>query len=233
MSTSSTPHLDHVDNTTHGPIRPATSDGPDSERSVKEHPYWGPSHPDYPPLRHTPDYSPQPHASFVSADTDKSVLREAHSSVTAPAGQLHGDTASQTADYKICRKNPPKEAENFENAEEFDDSDDSDEPCKLDKSLPAGYPRLAEFMANKPERALFRTFKRLGVQNLHYMQAELDCLEWQLGLSMEMEQDSGLTAKYATKWGFAAMQGPAHASEQYHIILRIRKKLEKYGTVDS
>jgi len=177
MSTSSTPDLNHVDNTAPGSIRPATSDGPYSERSVDEHPCWGPSHPDYPPLCHTPDYSPQPHASFVSVDTDRSVLRQAHSADTVPAGQPHGDTGLHTSNYKILQENPPKEAENFENAEEFEDSDDSDEPCKLDKSLPAGYPRLAEFMASKPERALFRTFKTLGVQNLHHMQAELDCLE--------------------------------------------------------
>jgi len=235
MSGSSTPDLDHVDNIAHGPVRPAKSDGPDSERSVNAIPVMDPSHPDYPPLRHTPDYPPQPHASFVSADTDKFVLREAHSSVTAPAGQLHGDTAPQTADYKILRKNPPKEAENFENAEEFDDSDDSDDsddPCKLYKSLPAGFPRLAEFMASNPERALFRTFKTIGVQNLHYMQAELDYLEWKLGLSMEKEQASGLTAKLATDWGFSIMKSPAYASEQYHIIMEIRQKLEKYGTVE-
>jgi len=164
------------------------------------------------------------------------VISKGHSSVAAPAGQLHGDTAPQTADYKILRKNPPKEAENFEKAEDFDDSDDSDDSddtSKLYKSLPAGFPRLAEFMASKPERALFRTFKTLGVQNLHYMQAELDYLEWKLGLSMEMEQNSGLTAKLATDWGFSIMKGPVHASEQYHIIMEIRQKLEKYGTVES
>ncbi|KAI4641466.1 uncharacterized protein J4E79_011673 [Alternaria viburni] len=170
------------------------------------------------------------------ADADESVVWKGYSSVAAPAGQLHGDAAPQTADYKILRKNPPKEAENFEQAEDFDDSDDSDDsddPCKLYKSLPAGFPRLAEFMASKPERALFRTFKTLGVQNLHYMQAELDYLEWKLGLSMEMEQNSGLTAKLATDWGFSIMKSPACASEQYHIIMEIRQKLEKYGTVES
>jgi len=50
---------------------------------------------------------------------------------------------------------------------------------------------------------------------------------------MKMEQDSGLTAKLATDWGFAMMQGRAHASEQYYIIMEIRQKLEKYGTVES
>ncbi|KAI4913050.1 uncharacterized protein J4E92_009922 [Alternaria infectoria] len=77
-------------------------------------------------------------------------------------------------------KNPPKEAENFENAEEFDDSDDSDEGADWDKKFPAGIPRLAEYMARVPERAIFRTFRTLGVQNLLFMQAEIDYLEWKL-----------------------------------------------------
>ncbi|KAI4943354.1 hypothetical protein J4E91_009553 [Alternaria rosae] len=58
-----------------------------------------------------------------------------------------------------------------------DDSDDPEEPCNYDFSLPAGFPRLVEFMTRGPERALFRTFQILGVQNILYMQAEIDYLE--------------------------------------------------------
>ena len=233
MSTFPTPDVDHVDNTTHGPIRPATSDGPDSERSVDELPVLNPSHPDYPPLRHTPVYSPQPHVSLASTDADKSVIRKGHSSVAAPAGQLHGDTAPQTADYKRLQLNPPKEAENFEKAEEFDDSDHSDEPCDYDKKLPAGLPRLAEYMTRGPERALFRTFRTLGVQNLLYMQAELDYLEFELRLNMENERNSRTTARYATDWAIkSTWTEEGIKPRQYHIIMDIRQKLEKYGTLD-
>ena len=232
MSTSSTPNLDHVDNTTHGPIRPATSDGPDSERSVDELPVSDPSHPDYPPLRHTPDYSPQPHVSLASADADKSVLRQAHSSVTVPAGQLHGDPARHTSNYKILQENPPKEADNVENALEPENSDDTPEDAEWDKSLPAGIPRLAEFMTRGPERALFRTFRTLGVQNLLFMQAEIDYLEWNLHHVMigSEEGKSGITAKYATDWAWNTMEDTdAPQPKQYHFIMQIREKLEKYG----
>ena len=213
MSTSPTPELDHVDNATHGPIRPATSDGPDSERSVDELPVLNPSHPEYPPLRHTPVYSPQPHVSLASTDADKSVIRKGHSSVAAPAGQLHGDTAPQTADYKICRKNPPKEAENVEKAPKPDNSDDSDEDAEWDKSTPAGIPRLAEYMARVPERAIFRTFRTLGMQNLLFMQAEIDYLEWKLRNVMTnfREGKSGITKQYATDWAWNTMEDSAES----------------------
>lgn len=232
MSTSSTPELDHVDNTTHGPVRPAKSDGPDSERSVNAIPVMDPSHPDYPPLRHTPDYSPQPHVSLASADADESVVRKGHPADTVPAGQLHGDTAPQTADYKIIKLNPPKEAENVEKALEPDNSDDSDEGADWDKKFPAGIPRLAEYMARVPERAIFRTFRTLGVQNLLFMQAEIDYLEWKLHNVMTnfREGKGGITKEYATDWAWNTMEDSAKPQpKQYHFIMQIREKLEKYG----
>ncbi|KAI4910564.1 hypothetical protein J4E85_011381 [Alternaria conjuncta] len=197
MSTSPTPELDHVDNATHGPIRPATSDGPDSERSVDELPVLNPSHPDYPPLRHTPVYSPQPH----------------------------------TADYKIIKLNTPKEAENVEEALKPDNSDDADEDGDWDKSSPAGIPRLAEYMARVPERAIFRTYRTLGVQNLLFMQAEIDYLEWKLRNVMTnfREGKGGITKKYATDWAWNTMEDTdAPQPKQYHFIMQIREKLEKY-----
>ncbi|KAI4667658.1 uncharacterized protein J4E88_010178 [Alternaria novae-zelandiae] len=231
MSTSSNPDLDHVDNTTHGPVRPAKSDGPDSERSVNAIPVMDPSHPDYPPLRHTPDYSPQPHVSLASADADESVVRKGHPADTVPAGQLHGDTAPQTADYKIIKLNPPKEAENVEKAPEPDNSDDSDEGADWDKKFPAGIPRLAEYMARVPERAIFRTFRTLGVQNLLFMQAEIDYLEWKLHNVMTnfREGKGGITKEYATDWAWNTMEDSAKPQpKQYHFIMQIREKLEKY-----
>jgi len=233
MSTSPTPDLDHVDNTTLGPIRPATSDGRDSERSVDEVPVWDPSHPEYTPLFHTSAHSPQPHVSLASVDIDKSVLRQAHSAVTVPAGQLHGNPARHTSNYKIIQENPPKEAENVEKALDSDDSDDPEESCNYVVSLPAGFPRLAEFMTRGPERALFRTFRTLGVQNLLYMQAELDYLEWDLRSDMEDEQNARTTAKYATDWAMASNQSNNGVKpKQCHIIMEIRQKLEKYGILD-
>ena len=230
MSTSPTPDLDHVDNTTLGPIQPATPDGRDSERSVDEVPVWDPSHPEYTPLFHTSAHSPQPHVSLANVDIDKSVLRQAHSAVTVPAGQLHGNPARHTSNYKIIQENPPKEAENVEKALDSDDSDDPEESCNYVVSLPAGFPRLAEFMKRGLERALFRT---LGVQNLLYMQAELDYLEWDLRYEMKDKRNSETTARYATDWAIASTQSEHGVKpEQYHIIMKIREKLEKYGTLD-
>ena len=85
-------------------------------------------------------------------------------------------------------------ATEVEKLDDSDDSDDTDEPCDYDKKLPAGLPRLAGYMTRGPERALFRTFRTLGVQNLLYMQAELDYLEFELRLNMENKRNSRTTA---------------------------------------
>ncbi|KAI4613525.1 uncharacterized protein J4E87_009826 [Alternaria ethzedia] len=173
-----------------------------------------------------------PHVSLASADADKSVIRKGYPSVAAPAGQLHGHTAPQTADYDTIKLNPPKEAENVEEALQPDNSDDADEDADWDKSFPAGIPRLAEYMARVPERAIFRTFRTLGVQNLLFMQAEIDYLEWKLHNVMTnfREGKGGITKEYATDWAWNTMEDSAKPQpKQYHFIMQIREKLEKYG----
>ena len=84
-------------------------------------------------------------------------------------------------------------------------------------------------MTRGPERSLFRTFLTLGVQNLLYTQAEIDHLDWDLRHTMDEEQGSGITAKYATDWGWHTQGTAKPKPRQYHIIMKIRDKLEKYG----
>ncbi|KAG9185642.1 hypothetical protein G6011_06973 [Alternaria panax] len=93
------------------------------------------------------------------------------------------------------------------------------------KKLPADYPQLTGFMTRRPERALFRTFRTLSVQNLLYMQAEIDHLGWNLRRTMDEEQELGTTAEYATDWGWYTQASSASACEisyQYHVIMKKR-----------
>ena len=212
-------------------IQQAGSAEYDPEKYLNEHIVHQRALPDYTVL----SSQTHPHVKSVKLNPEQSTVRPysvlAHDS--ASTGHSHPHTAPRTLGHVTIEENIATELEKLDDSDDYHDIDDTDEPCDYDKKLPAGLPRLAEYMTRGPERALFRTFRTLGVQNLLYMQAELDYLEFELRLNMEHERNSRTTARYATDWAIASTQTEEGIKpRQYHIIMDIRQKLEKYGTLD-
>ena len=103
------------------------------------------------------------------------------------------------------------------------------DPQHSTQDVPAGYPKLAKFMALVPATAVFRRFGFLNKLNLLYLQADLHNLEAKL-LKIQRKDskthgDEGLYAK-----NFFFLNDMAFGDNtQLNLITDIRAKLEKYS----
>ena len=98
---------------------------------------------------------------------------------------------------------------------------------------PYGYHRLADFMGEYPDYAVYRRFGTLNSPNLLYLQAELVMLE-QL-LKKYAAEDTSSNAEhqplYARNWMLLSNQGgpKSRSKKQWNLMLRIRKVLRQYS----
>jgi hypothetical protein len=102
----------------------------------------------------------------------------------------------------------------------------------------AGYDRLAHFMADVPDLAIFRRFTRLSAESLLHYQAELIDEERLLNETQEADKKAGPTT-HRSKHAFSSWklrQGAVEVddvddedrSEQWRTIVRIRELLKEY-----
>jgi hypothetical protein len=102
-----------------------------------------------------------------------------------------------------------------------------------------GYAKLASRMATHPELAIVRSFKAIGIQNILYLQAELQHLEIELQKCSKADMQSSNKARqlYSRDWktlggSVAPSQGESSDPEegkQWKVMLRIREVLERYS----
>jgi hypothetical protein len=98
-----------------------------------------------------------------------------------------------------------------------------------------GYLKLAHLMGSFPEAAIFRQFSVLSVQNLLYLQAELQSLEFNLRKFAEADDNSLHPDRkvYSLDW-FALKESSEDTAEegndekQWETACLIREKLEIY-----
>ncbi|KAF2146401.1 uncharacterized protein K452DRAFT_341048 [Aplosporella prunicola CBS 121167] len=104
--------------------------------------------------------------------------------------------------------------------------------------VPAGYPMLAKRMADMPTASIFRSFAALNLQNLLYMQAELQDLEKELLKLQAKDAAAGNESirrrNYARDWWSLQRSGiKGRLSEddpiQWRVAVMIRDKLQKYN----
>lgn len=94
------------------------------------------------------------------------------------------------------------------------------------------YHRLAGFMGQYPEVALFRRFNSLRASNLLYLQAELVSLEKDLRTYAQQDEQSQdeLRKMYSKDWSVLSQPNSEGChGHQWQIILRIRAMLKEYS----
>lgn len=100
---------------------------------------------------------------------------------------------------------------------------------------PPGYPKVATFMGNHPELAIFRRFRGLNARNLLYLQAELVEIENEL---LQLERADADDKEDARKRGYAKhfswmlqYKKDDNRNAQYKLMKKMRKKLKKYSKI--
>ncbi|KAI1111978.1 hypothetical protein F5Y14DRAFT_453427 [Nemania sp. NC0429] len=97
-----------------------------------------------------------------------------------------------------------------------------------------GYTRLAEYMGQQPQLAIFRRFSALTNVNLLYLQAEIAQLEHQLELVQIEDNKSEDNARqtYFRSWNQLSMSAHLDAGsperEQYELIMKLRELMGQY-----
>lgn len=87
-----------------------------------------------------------------------------------------------------------------------------------------GYATIAASMAKYPESAMFRQFHALAMQDLLYLQAELDA---EASNDASQSEDG---VKFSQDWyPLSSAMGADEANEQWTLALRIREKLKEYS----
>jgi hypothetical protein len=105
-----------------------------------------------------------------------------------------------------------------------------------------GYAKLASRMATHPELAIVRGFKAMGIQNILYLQAELQHLEIELQKCSKADMQSSNKTRqlYSRDWktlggslapsqGESSDPGDPEEGKQWKVMLRIREVLERYS----
>ena len=93
-----------------------------------------------------------------------------------------------------------------------------------------GHAKIATFMSQNTEFAIFRRFRKLNYQNLLYLQAELIHLERDLRELAERDSNDANRTFYCKDWWFLAQNEEEHDDrEQWEKVLQIREKLKEYS----
>lgn len=91
-----------------------------------------------------------------------------------------------------------------------------------------GYAKVANLMATHGELAIFRRFKALNMLNLLYLQAEITHLEAELR-EVACEDAQQGRENHPHDWWSLSQSEDDNDREQWDVVLKIRKKLEKYS----
>ncbi|GAB1318164.1 hypothetical protein MFIFM68171_08374 [Madurella fahalii] len=98
-----------------------------------------------------------------------------------------------------------------------------------------GYPKLGSYIGEKPEHAIFCSFRDLYAENLLYLQAEVVYLADEL--KRIQHNDSTITdgnnatderSSYFQDWKLLRTSTEGEDSEQFRAIVKLRRALDKY-----
>lgn len=105
------------------------------------------------------------------------------------------------------------------------------EPWDLLAIMEEGYRRLAVLMSRNPEMAIFRSFKTLNVQNILYLQAELNELETISEKLHQYDRASSHPKRRSNhkNWYYLSHSKMDGNDEQWQNALDIRAKLHEYS----
>ncbi|KAK7962243.1 uncharacterized protein PG986_003068 [Apiospora aurea] len=101
----------------------------------------------------------------------------------------------------------------------------------LGNSTRGGYTRLASFMGDYPEVAIFKRFSSLGTLSLLHMQAELEVLQKELQEQVKVDSLDPNRARYDLNWQdliSSASCDDDEGSRQWEILQKITKLLHDY-----
>ncbi|KAI0184977.1 hypothetical protein EV127DRAFT_515707 [Xylaria flabelliformis] len=109
-------------------------------------------------------------------------------------------------------------------------------PVMIDLDLveAGGYTRLAEYMGQQPQLAIFRRFGTLTNANLLYLQAEITDLEHQLKFVQKQDSQSNDDARqeYFRSWyrlsESANLDAGSPEREQYELVMKLRELMAQY-----
>jgi hypothetical protein len=97
-----------------------------------------------------------------------------------------------------------------------------------------GYRKLAEYMGENPNFAIFRRFGQLNALNLLYLQAELAEMEQLLSAQAAADRASPSVYTQNRALWFKALsfeeKPPVGHCKQWRLMLRIREVLKEYST---
>ncbi|ETS79491.1 hypothetical protein PFICI_09344 [Pestalotiopsis fici W106-1] len=92
-----------------------------------------------------------------------------------------------------------------------------------------GYAKVAHLMSKYDEFAVLRRFERLNIQSLLYSQAEIVHLEDSLARLVARDADDPEKEFHAKDWWSLAHGEGETGREQWRLIRKIRKKLDRYS----
>jgi hypothetical protein len=92
-----------------------------------------------------------------------------------------------------------------------------------------GYAKVAHFMSKYDEFAVLRRFERLNLQSLLYSQAEIVHLEDSLARLVVRDADDPEKEFHTKDWWSLAHGKGRVGKEQWKLIRKIRKKLDRYS----
>ena len=93
-----------------------------------------------------------------------------------------------------------------------------------------GYPQIAKLMSSHGELAILRKFSHLSALNLLHMQAELLHLEEKYHQYSKNDEAYPSRVHRSRDWWSLTQIDCEEKSEQWDVLLEIRKKLNEYRT---
>ncbi|KAJ2997271.1 hypothetical protein NUW58_g701 [Xylaria curta] len=108
------------------------------------------------------------------------------------------------------------------------------ETVDLDSVEAGGYTRLAEYMGQQPQLAIFRRFGALASLNILYLQAQMAELEHHLQFVQKQDSQSNDDGRraYSRSWyqlcESARLEQGTPGREQYELIMKLRELMPQY-----
>lgn len=97
------------------------------------------------------------------------------------------------------------------------------------QKLGKGYPDLAKIMGPHTGMGLFKRFASLNAKNTLYMQVELLDLEQQLEDLEDVDKEHMRLPYYRDAHALINSESEGLNSDQWHLVLTIREKLQQYS----
>ncbi|MAD83731.1 MAG: hypothetical protein CL912_12285 [Deltaproteobacteria bacterium] len=96
-----------------------------------------------------------------------------------------------------------------------------------------GYAKVAHLMARQKETAILRRFRKLNLQRLLYLQAEITHLEYEVKQLAERDSAHEDRIYHAKDWWSLSQAGEREDTEQWRVFSELSGKLDLYSKLSS